>query len=274
VRGDEGMVDALCQRLYGSDDLFPDTLMDAYRPFQSINYVTCHDGFCLYDLVSYNARHNQANGQDGRDGHDDNRSWNCGWEGDDGVPPEVAELRRRQVKNFCCLLMLANGTPMFVAGDEFMHTQHGNNNPWNQDNDLTWLDWDGLERNRDVFRFFKEMIAFRKAHASIARSTFWREDVSWYGPRGALDRSAGSRQLAFLLRGGSQADQDLYVMANAGASDVAFDIQAGSGWRRVVDTALPSPMDICGFDRAEAAGDAYRVRGRSVVVLAAGAGQA
>ena len=120
VRGDSGMVPSLMQRLYGSDDFFPDDRPNAYHAYQSVNYVTSHDGFTLYDLVAYNQKHNLANGHGNTDGMDDNNSWNCGCEGDDGVPAEVLALRRRQVKNFCCLLMLSNGTPMFRAGDEFL----------------------------------------------------------------------------------------------------------------------------------------------------------
>ena len=123
VRGDAGMVPALMQRLYGSDDLFPDDRVHAFHPYQSVNYVTSHDGFTLYDLVSYDRKHNEANGHNNTDGPDENYSWNCGWEGDDGVPACVMELRKRQAKNFCCLLMLANGTPMFRAGDEFLQTK-------------------------------------------------------------------------------------------------------------------------------------------------------
>ena len=158
------------------------------RPHQSINFVTAHDGFCLYDLVSYDRKHNEANGHDNTDGADDNLSWNCGGEGDAGASAAVLALRRQQVKNFCALLMLANGIPMFVAGDEFLNTQRGNNNPYNQDNEITWLDWARLDANRDIFRFFKLMIAFRKAHG-IGRLTFWREDVSWHGPDGPVDLS-------------------------------------------------------------------------------------
>ena len=155
-----------------------------YRPYQSINFVTAHDGFCLYDLVSYNERHNQANGHGGTDGSSDNRSWNCGWEGDDGAPPEVLALRMRQMKNFAALMMLSNGVPMIVAGDEFANTQRGNNNPYNQDNETTWLDWDRLDSHRDLYEFFKAMIALRKARLSIARSRFWRQDVRWFGTSG------------------------------------------------------------------------------------------
>ena len=129
------MVGPMMSRLYGSSDLFPDDLMNAYHPYQSVNYVTCHDGFSLYDLVSYNEKHNEANGHKNQDGTDYNLSWNCGHEGDDQVPPSVLRLRKQQIKNFFCLLLLSNGTPMFRAGDEFMHTQNGNNNPYNQDNE-------------------------------------------------------------------------------------------------------------------------------------------
>ncbi len=156
VKSDAGQVPALMRRLYGSDDLFPNTLLDACRPYQTVNFIDCHDGFNLYDLVSYNRKHNEPNGHGNTDGTDANLSWNCGHEGDVGVPPEVMQLRQQQIKNFCALLMLSNGTPMFVAGDEFMHTQRGNNNPYNQDNAITWLDWDLLDRNRDMFRFFKQ----------------------------------------------------------------------------------------------------------------------
>jgi glycogen operon protein len=220
------------RRLYGSDDLFPDNYVDAYRPFQSVNFVTAHDGLCLYDLVAYT-----------RDRH---LSWDCGWEGDDAAPADVLELRRRQVKNFACLLLLANGTPMLTAGSELMQTQHGNDNPYDQDNETTWLDWDLLSANRDVFRFFKTMIAFRKAHPSIARSTYWREDVTWYGLDGPVDLGAESRTLAYCLRGASQHDGDLYVMINGHWQAQSFVVQDGaaSGWLRVADTSLASPNDI------------------------------
>jgi glycogen operon protein len=235
-----------------------------------VNFITAHDGFCLYDLVAYNRKHNEVNGHNNTDGTDDNRSWNCGYEGDEGVPPDVLTLRRRQVKNFCCLLMLANGTPMLVAGDEFMNTQRGNNNPYNQDNEITWLDWDLRERNRDIFRFFKLMIAFRKAHPSIARWQFWREDVRWHGVGREVDLSRDSHTLAYFLRGSTVGDNNLYVMINAFWEDLTFRIQDGEAqeWLRVVDTGLPSPDDIRepGTEPRLASLD-YRVKARSVVVL-------
>ncbi len=270
VRGDRRTVASLMTRLYGSCDQFPDEPRDAYRPFQSINFVTAHDGFCLYDLVSYSQKHNHANGWANADGHDHNLSWNCGHEGDDGAPAEVLALRRQQVKNFFALLLLSNGTPMFCAGDEFMNTQGGNNNPYNQDNETTWLDWSLLDRNRDIYRFFAMMIAFRKAHPSIGRSRFWRGDVQWYGMGREVDWSDGSHHLAYCLRGASQSDRDLYVMINAGPEDLTFAVQQGEtgDWRRLMDTALPSPADILPDDEAEPlASLSCLVRARSVVVL-------
>ena len=268
VRGDSGMVENFMRRLYGSDDFFPDDRESAYHAYQSINYIDSHDGFTLYDLVSYNQKHNQVNGHNNTDGMEENFSWNCGYEGEAGAPPEVMAFRRRQVKNYCCLLMLANGTPMFRAGDEFLQTQQGNNNPYNQDNEISWLDWDRLRSNQDIFRFFKEMIAFRKAHPSLGRSRFWREDIRWYGVGSAVDLSYDSHSLAICLLGQSQADDDLYVMVNAYWEPLTFAIQEGvaSQWRRVVDTSLPSPDDISPLGLPVGALQ-YLVGPRSVVVF-------
>jgi glycogen operon protein len=257
-------------RIYGSSDLFPDDIMNAYHAYQSVNFITCHDGFSLNDLVSYNRKHNEANGHNNTDGSDYNLSWNCGWEGDENVPAEVMVLRRRQVKNFCCLLLLSNGTPMFCAGDEFMNTQKGNNNPYNQDNEITWLDWDLLGKNRDIFRFFKNMIAFRKAHPSLGRSRFWRGDVRWYGVGEAPDLAFDSHTLAFCLHGASQNDDDIYVMINAYWQALRFVVQEGQPqeWFRVVDTSLATPADFCepGTEQRLQSLD-YRVGPRSTVVL-------
>lgn len=268
VKSDEGKVGALMTRIYGSDDLFPDTLPDVYHPYQSLNYVTSHDGFCMYDLVAYNEKHNEANGDNNTDGTDYNLSWNCGWEGGLGVPLEVLELRQKQIKNFCSILLLSNGTPMFCAGDEFMRTQGGNNNPYNQDNETTWLDWDLLQKNRGISRFFKNMIAFRKAHPSLGRSRFWRDDVRWYGTNGPTDLSPQSHTLAFCLHGASENDQDIYVMINAYWQDLTFIIQEGDpqDWKRVVDTSLPSPNDFSDPPMSIPS-LAYPVKARSVVVF-------
>lgn len=270
VRGMPNMVGMLMTRLYGSTDLFPDRGDTVYRPPQSVNFVTSHDGFCLYDLVSYDAKHNEANGNGNNDGTNDNRSWNCGWEGDLGVPGDVLALRRRQVKNFCCILMLSAGTPMFVAGDEFMNTQQGNNNPYNQDNETTWLDWTLLEKNADIHRFFKRMIALRKRMPQLGQREFWGASVAWYGAEGSPDLTYDSRSLAFRISGAAAtpAAEDLYVMLNSWWQPVTFTIQESGPWRRLVDTSVESPDDF--LDRASAPTLGSRqvhVAPRSVVIL-------
>jgi isoamylase len=241
----------------------------ACRPYQSINYITSHDGFTLFDLVSYSQKHNEANGHDNTDGAND-FSHNYGTEGDRNISPEVIRLRKQQAKNFCCLLMLSNGTPMFRMGDEFLQTQGGNNNPYNQDNETSWLDWRRLEEHQDVFRFFKEMIAFRKAHPSISRSHFWRDDVQWFGPDGPVDLSPASQTLAFCLSGKAVNDRDLYVLINASHDPVAFCLQYGTPgtWRKVIDTAAEAPYDVSTRGgQGEAVSEILDIAPLSVVVL-------
>ena len=270
VRGDPGLVSTLMQRLYGSDDLFPDDRMNAFHAYQSVNYITSHDGFTLYDLVSYDRKKNQANGHDNTDGTEQNYSWNCGHEGDDNVSPEVVSLRRRQAKNFCCLLFLANGTPMLHSGDEFLHTRGGNNNPYNQDNETNWLNWDRLHVNQDIFRFFRSMIQFRKNHPTLGRSRFWRDDVRWYGIGASVDMSNDSRTLAVYLCGASQDDVDLYVMINMSDRDETFEIEEGlpGEWQQVINTGLNSPDDFHELLDAPHVGSSfYHVQRRSVVGL-------
>jgi glycogen operon protein len=268
VRGDDDLVAALMRRLYGSDDLFPSA--EGYRPLHSINYICAHDGFTLHDLVAYNERRNLANGHHNTDGPAENFSWNCGHEGDDGAPAKVLALRRQQAKNFCALLFLASGLPMFLAGDEFLQTQRGNSNPYNQDNETTWLDWSRIESEAAHFRFFRRMIAFRRAHPTLCRNRFWRNDVRWYGAAGGPDFAPHSHALAYFLSGESHGDVDLYVMINAWRDPVKFRIQEGRAgeWLRVLDTSLPSPDDIAepGAEVPVAKSD-YKVAGRSVVVL-------
>ena len=269
VRGDDGCVPDLMTRIYGSEDLFPDDLMHAYRPGQSVNYICSHDGFTLYDLESYNLRRNWANGQNNSDGFAD-QSWNCGWEGDDNLPPDVLKLRKQQVKKFCCLLMMSNGTPMFRMGDEFLQTQGGNNNPYNQDNETSWLDWNRLKAHQDIFRFFKLMIAFRKAHPSIGRPHFWHDDVTWYGVERSVDLSTASRALAFCLHGKDFSDDDIYVMINSWDHDLQFGIHEGMAgvWKRFVDTALDRPADISEPGKeTPLTSNSYNVQARSVVIL-------
>lgn len=259
VKGDAGLVGDLMTRLYGSTDLFPDTRLDAERRDQSINFVDCHDGLNLCDLVSYT--------------NDDEHSWNCGHEGSHDVPAEVAALRKRQVRNFCCLLMLSNGVPMFVAGDEFMHTQDGNANPYDQDNETTWLDWNLATTNADILRFFRMMIGFRKAHPVIGRSTGWGSACSWHGTNGGdADLSPDSRSLALHLRGAPSGDVDIYFMINAHWDTLSFSLPQAARWRRLADTSLASPTDIVEeadappLDRAS-----YDVGPRTMAILISGA---
>ncbi len=269
VRGDDGMIGDLMTRLYGSADLFSDDLSQAFRPFQSINYVTSHDGFSLYDLVSYNRKRNAANGHNNMDGHDD-FSWNCGAEGDDNLSQDVIQLRKLQVRNFFCLLMLSNGTPMFRMGDEFLNTQQGNSNPYNQDNETSWLDWNLLEENQDVFQFVSQMIAFRKSHPTLSRSHFWRNDIQWYGAHGTVDMSAPSRTLAFFLEKEIPEDEDLYVMVNSSAEKVQFKISAKQemNWQLRIDTARIDSQYISLSETASVLDQPYYVlQPRSVVVL-------
>jgi isoamylase len=262
-KSDPDHIGRMMARLYGSNDLFPDSPFFAYRPYQSVNYVNSHDGFSLYDQVAYNNKVNLFDGSTPI-------SWNCGWEGDNGVPPEVMNLRRQQAKNFAALLFLSNGTPMFRAGDEFLQTQNGHNNPYNID-ELNWLDWGRLQSNADHYRFFKHLIAFRKAHPTLCRSRFWREDIRWYGANGEPDLTYESRTLAFRLSGASVNDNDLYVMINAWWQPLQFTVQENnqaSPWKRVLDTSLSSPEDIVepGQEVALNANN-YTLAPRSVVVL-------
>lgn len=271
IRGDAGMVAELMTRIHGSTDLFPDDCMQAQRPFQSINYVTSHDGFTLYDLVSYNTRHNEANGHGGTDGHDD-ISWNCGIEGDIGATAEIMELRIRQAKNLFTLLMLSAGTPMFRMGDEFLQTQFGNNNPYNQDNETSWLDWERVATHAGFLSFCCEIVAFRKRHSSLCRSTFWRDAVRWYGIDHAPDLTYESRCIAYCLHGTPDDPYDLYVFINNGQQSVTFGVFEGKPceWRKVIDTSRTHPNDIVAFSDADVLTSSFQlVEPRSVVVLQA-----
>ena len=266
VRGDRGTTGGLMQRVYGSDDLFPDDVIDAYHAYQSVNHVTSHDGYTLYDLVAYERKRNHANGHDNADGPIDSWSSNCGAEGDDDAPPHVVALRERQAKNLIALLLLSNGTPMLRAGDEFLATQGGNNNPYNQDNEITWIDWRRRDRFAGFWRFVQQMIAFRKQHPSIARSRFWREDVRWFGPRGVADLS--EPLIAWCLQGASQGDRDLYILVNAASEPASFVVQdVARMWHVAIDTSRPSPEDIELEHPRVLARPSCLVEPRSVVVL-------
>jgi isoamylase len=276
VRGDGGLVGQVAARIAGSADLFE---RFGQAPGNSINFINAHDGFTLNDLVSYNAKHNEANGEGNRDGNDDNVSWNCGVEGETD-DPEIDELRRRQIKNFAAILLLSQGVPMIVAGDEVRRTQRGNNNAYCQDNEISWFNWDLVQNNQDVLRFFKEMIAFRGRHLIVRRAAFFTGevnergllDIAWHGCKlnapGWFD--SGSSVLAFTM-GGFDGDDDLHVMLNMSGQDLNFEIPPlpGRNWRRVVDTSLASPQDIAlsGDEIEVKPDDHYRVNTHSVVVL-------
>jgi len=275
VKGDPGLVGEVAWRMAGSADLYQSS---GHLPLNSVNFITCHDGFTLNDLVSYNYKHNEANGEDNRDGIDSNLSWNCGVEGET-EDPEIDALRRRQIKNFTAILLLSQGIPMITAGDEVRRTQKGNNNAYCQDNELTWFDWKLVEKNSDIFRFFKLMVAFRKRYADLSRRRFFSgeinerglADVSWHGTKlfspGWEDPNA--RSLAFTL-GGLEGNADIHVMLNMYWEALDFEIPSleGREWYKVIDTAESSPRDIVEpGQEAMVSGNVCLVQGRSVVVL-------
>jgi glycogen operon protein len=248
LRGEPGMVPLMVRRLAGSPDLFT-------SPMCSLNFVTAHDGFTMYDLVAYDHRHNHANGWDNTDGHHHNRSWNCGWEGDDGVSDEVMTLRRRQLRNAVCLLLLSHGVPMFVAGDEFARTQGGNNNAYNQDNATSWLDWDRSVEWGDHERFVRAVIAVRAAHPVLWDPEQWGSRLTTFGANGDPDLGHESRSIAWAVDG-------LYVMANMWWEPVDFTVQVPGDWTVVIDTMLES-----GSADGRPAGQRITVGPRSIVVL-------
>jgi isoamylase len=232
VKSDPGMVAKTMTRIYGSPDLFPPSAPYNGKPYQTINFVNCHDGFSLYDLVAYNEKRNLVNGHNNTDGSSDNKSWNCGWEGDENVPDAVMQLRKKQTKNFMSILFFSNGIPMIRMGDEFLHTQNGNNNPYNQDNAISWLNWDRKTQFEDIFRFFKLLIACRKAHPTLCRGNYWQSDITWYGTNGQTDISFESHTLAYYLSGQSHNDNDFYVMINTYWEPLTFSVQVASeNWK-------------------------------------------
>ncbi|MCC5867241.1 MAG: glycogen debranching protein GlgX [Gammaproteobacteria bacterium] len=279
VRGEVGLRGELAQRLTGSSDLYQ---ANGRLPVNSINFVTCHDGFTLNDLVSYDDKHNEANGEDNRDGSNDNHSWNCGHEGpsDDA---DILALRRRQVRNHLALLMLSQGVPMLLAGDEMLRSQQGNNNTWCQDNALGWVDWSLLERHGDMHRFVRELIALRKRHPSLRRHRFLTgrpgsghgglADIAWYDETGGAPdwQDTQARTLGFMLAGRSPDEDVLLVLLNADETACEFELPEPprGAWRRCLDSALPSPDDIVApGEQPELDAPRYRLLDRSVVVLA------
>jgi isoamylase len=291
-RGQPATIGEFASRLSGSSDLYETS---ARRPVASVNFVTCHDGFTLADLVSYNSKHNEANGDGNTDGTDDNRSWNCGTEGptDDEA---IAALRDRQVRNFLVTVFCSQGVPMLLAGDELGRTQQGNNNAYCQDNEISWVDWEAAHQHADLLDFTCALIALRREHPVFRRRRFFSgelagasgtelRDISWLTAAGTemtIDdwRSGFARSLAVLLngdaitepgsRGEAITDQSFLLLFNAGDQPVTFTLpgaDTASGWQVVADTAGPAgQLPPAGPDAIVTARD---VAARSVVIMRA-----
>ncbi|MDQ7025835.1 MAG: glycogen debranching protein GlgX [Anaerolineae bacterium] len=279
IKGDEDTIWNLGQSIQGSPDLYE------ISPTDSINFITCHDGFTLMDLVSYNHKHNYENGEDGRDGANDNNSWNCGHEGLT-QNQKINHLRRQQMKNAIAILMVSQGVPMIFMGDEIARSKGGNNNTYCHDSELTWLDWNLLDENQDMFRFFKLMIDFRKRHPVLRnRHHFLHQDImgtgypdiSFHGvDLWQPDWGAGSHSLAFMLSGahareGREDDNDIYVAMNAYWDALDFQLPPldGKRWHLVVDTVQSSSDDIYPDEEEPLLRqqDSIQLAARSVVIL-------
>jgi glycogen operon protein len=259
--GYPGKVSALATRVSGSSDLYGN---GGRRPWNSINFVTSHDGFTLADLVSYNEKHNLENGEDNQDGENYNISWNTGVEGPTGNK-EILMLRARRIRTMAVILLLSQGVPMLVAGDEFGRTQKGNNNPWCQDNETGWLDWRLLGRNRDQFEFFRKLIRLRREHPVFRRHDFFtarhpendplhRHEIIWQGLEpGFQDWSEESKTLGFTLNGSClpEDDDDFFIMLNGHRrEEVNFTIPRPPSphrlriWKEIVNTGRQPPGDF------------------------------
>ena len=266
LKGDQGFAYAAALRMIGSRDMYA----EPGRKDASVNFITCHDGFTLWDLYSYNNKHNERNGWNNTDGSDDNNSWNCGTEGE-STDPGINALRRRMCRNAFALLMCSRGTPMFLAGDEFLNTQFGNNNAYCQDNHTSWLDWTLLEKNRDMFRFSQFMIQFRKDHrvlrTNVSDGCWGFPDVSFYGvdgPRGGFGDH--EHYVGVLFTGGERGTgpEMVYVASNAWWEKLYVrlpDVPASASWTLVVDTweeKMVSPRHVSG---------GFHIQPRSVMVF-------
>ncbi len=286
-RGAERGVAEFAYRLTGSSDLYAS---NGRRPFASVNFVTCHDGFTLADLVGYDHKHNEANGEDNRDGTDDNRSWNCGAEGPT-ENPEVNQLRQRQQRNFLATLMLSQGVPMLLAGDEFGRSQEGNNNAFCQDNEISWVDWSLVERNSSLLEFTRRMIRLRHDNRVLRRRRWFEgitlhgqgvSDIGWFTPQGdeMTDEEWGQgfvksiavflngrANLSPNLRGESVTSASFCLLFNAHSDTVEFrlpTIEWGDGWELVEDTNLGPNAPRGAHIHA---GEVVGVGARSLVIL-------
>lgn len=268
IKGSHWSSGEFATRLCGSQDLYHDR-----GPCNSINFVTSHDGFSLADLVSYNCKHNIDNGEGNRDGSSDNQSWDCGVEGPTDNK-KILALRERQMKNFHLALMLSQGIPMIVMGDEYGHIKRGNNNTWCQDNELSWFNWDRLKENHEFYRFYRLLIYFRKKHPILRRLTFLsHQDVDWHGIEPFKpDWNSDIRFVAFTLKD-HQHDQDLFIAFNAQDHNQLIRLPPppySKQWRWVVNTANPSPYDFFENDEGPIQKEhSFRLAAYSAIVLKA-----
>ena len=273
LRGEPGHLGELATRIAGSSDLYA---WAGKMPQNGINFVTCHDGFTLCDLVSYDRKHNSANGEHNRDGRDENLSWNSGLEGvtDDA---DIQRLRAQRARNFMAILLLSQGVPMLTAGDEVLRTQRGNNNAYCQDNDISWLDWSFAPAARAMLRFTRELIALRQRHPSLRRTRFLnghadgvRAEIQWYGE--SLEppawQDAAARVLCFTLNGATPHEPALHVMINMAstARNLPLPDAAVRNWRRIADTTLVAPDDIVPAG-VTVRGDRYRLGPHGIAVF-------
>jgi isoamylase len=267
--GDVGMMGLFASRICGSSDLYQ---ASCKGPGSSLNFVTSHDGFTLNDLVSYKQKHNNENGEDNRDGSDANYSSNCGVEGasDD---PAVEALRNRLIKTFLLTLFISRGVPMLLGGDEFRRSQRGNNNPYCQDNEVSWFDWSLLEKHKQIHRFARGMIAFRRAHPVLRKEVFYTAaDIKWFAPDGGIPDWTDQRQKSFACLILGQTEPDLFLMFNADTRSVDFAIptlQPIKIWRLAVDTSRSAPDDFYepGKEPSLQGRITFRVEPRSSAIL-------
>jgi isoamylase len=273
--GDAGMIGWFASRICGSSDLYRSS---GKGPSASLNFVTCHDGFTLNDLVSYKQKHNNENGEFGRDGTDADYSDNCGVEGP-SQDPTVEGMRNRLIKNFLLTLFVSRGVPMLLGGDEFRRTQCGNNNAYCQDNEVSWFDWSLLEKHKEIQRFTRGMIAFRRAHPVLRKEDFYRdEDIKWFAPNGAAPDWADPRQKSFACLILGQTEPDLFLLFNADTGSVDFSIPAlpaGKIWRLAVDTARNAPDDLfdSGKEPSMQGQVGFRLEPRSSAILLTESGE-
>jgi isoamylase len=269
--GDPGMMGQFAERICGSADLYQ---RSGKGPENSLNFITSHDGFTLNDLVTYKQKHNEENGENGRDGTDANYSDNCGVEGPSDFPA-VEALRNRLIKNFLLTLFISRGVPMLLAGDEFRRTQKGNNNAYCQDNAVSWMEWALLEKHREIHRFARGMIAFRRAHPVLRESAFYTDaDIQWFGPQGTTPAWAdpGRKSFACLILG--QSDDELFLMFNADTAPADFSLPTARNnrvWHLAADTSRLAPDDLYepGKEPSIQGQIGFRVEPRSSAILLA-----